>query len=62
MNDQIKTEQANEVNISPSGLVNRLYDGRWDAYYDPNTDEWFENKCSDMSCDYCANRPDKHGA
>ena len=38
---------------------NKQYSEKYDAYYDEETGEWLEKKCSDPACEYCANRPDK---
>lgn len=37
----------------------KQYSEKFDAYYDDETGEWLEKKCSDPNCDYCAARPDK---
>jgi hypothetical protein len=34
--------------------LNRLYD----AYFDADTGEWLEKKCSDPACEFCSKRPD----
>ena len=47
-------------------LVTTLYytsmvrDEKHDAYYDPDTNEWVEDVCSDAECEFCKDRPDKH--
>jgi hypothetical protein len=35
----------------------KLYSERYDAYYNPITNEWLESTCSDPNCEYCVNRP-----
>ena len=35
------------------------YNEQYDAFYNPETREWKEGKCSDPECEYCRNRPDK---
>jgi len=32
---------------------------KYDAYYDDETNEWIEPKCSNSDCEFCADRPDK---
>ena len=32
---------------------------KYDAYYDDETNEWTEPKCSNPSCEFCGDRPDK---
>jgi len=39
--------------------VVKKWSKKYDAYYDPDTLEWLEKKCSDKDCEYCAARPDK---
>ena len=36
-----------------------LYSEEYDAYYYVETNEWIEPRCSDPSCHYCINRPNK---
>ena len=45
-------------NSQKSCSDNIKYNAEFDAYYDPEADEWLENKCSDPEC-YCFERPDK---
>lgn len=35
------------------------YDEKYDSYYDDVTMEWVESVCSDPTCHYCRNRPEK---
>lgn len=37
----------------------KQYSEKFDAYYDDETDEWLESKCDDLTCEYCAARPEK---
>lgn len=37
---------------------NILYNAKYDSYYNADTGEWVEKKCSDPECDYCKDRPD----
>ncbi len=37
----------------------KVYNHRYDAYYDPETMEWLEATCDDDNCCYCSKRPDK---
>lgn len=37
----------------------KKYNEQYDAYYDDETMEWLESKCSDPECSYCSNRPEK---
>ncbi len=30
----------------------------FDAYYDE--EEWLETRCSDLDCEFCADRPEEH--
>lgn len=34
------------------------YSHKYDSYYNPDTGEWLEQKCSDPDCEFCADRPD----
>lgn len=34
------------------------YNGIWDSYFCESCNEWAEEKCSDINCTYCAERPD----
>lgn len=36
-----------------------VYYEDFDAYFCPKCNEWKEAKCSDPTCSYCTNRPDK---
>lgn len=36
------------------------YDRVYDSFYDPETNEWLEGKCSDPECTFCKDRPEKH--
>lgn len=36
------------------------YDPKYDAYYNPKTNEWIESACGDPDCEFCRNRPEKH--
>ena len=40
-------------------MPRRKYNERYDAYYDPDTGEWEEDKCSSPDCEYCSTRPDR---
>ena len=35
------------------------YSEEWDAWYDPNKNEWLERTCDDPTCEYCVNRPER---
>lgn len=35
------------------------YSEEYDAYYIVETGEWVDSKCSDPTCEYCTNRPEK---
>mgnify|MGYP003338171978 CR=1 FL=1 len=35
------------------------YSEEYDAYYDPNTNEWFESVCDDENCEFCNGRPER---
>ena len=35
------------------------YSVRYDAEYDPETMTWIEEKCSDVDCPFCKDRPEK---
>jgi hypothetical protein len=37
----------------------KKYSVEYDAYYNSETNQWLEDKCSDPYCEYCENRPDK---
>ena len=49
------------VEIEPPAWAGKisstLYDERYDAEYDPNTNEWLEDKCGDPDCYMCSDRP-----
>lgn len=36
-----------------------MYSEKWDAFYNPVTNEWTEDKCSDPNCPECTNRPER---
>ena len=36
------------------------YSRKYDAYYDLETLEWTEKKCSDKDCEFCSVRPEKY--
>jgi hypothetical protein len=38
---------------------NATYCAEYDAYYDCKTGEWLEEKCGDINCEFCNERPDK---
>ena len=33
------------------------YSWKYDAYFYPDTNEWWEPRCADWSCEYCKDRP-----
>jgi len=35
------------------------YSDKYDAYYCATCDIWTEKKCKDITCEFCATRPDK---
>jgi len=35
------------------------YSEEYDAYYDPLTGVWLEDKCKYENCEYCVGRPEK---
>lgn len=35
------------------------YEEKWDAYFCDTCDNWQENKCLDVKCWFCVNRPEK---
>lgn len=37
----------------------RAYSDKYEAYYNPNTGEWLEDKCGDPECEFCKDRPEK---
>lgn len=37
----------------------QAYNEKYDAYYNPITDEWLESLCGDPTCDYCLSRPER---
>lgn len=37
----------------------KKYCERYDAYYEDSKDLWLEDKCPDINCHYCKNRPNK---
>lgn len=37
----------------------RVYSKKFDAYYDPDTNKWEDDKCDDPKCEYCPGRPSK---
>jgi hypothetical protein len=36
-----------------------VYSEEWDAFYNPDTNEWTESKCDDPTCHYCTGRPER---
>ena len=36
-----------------------LYCEKYDAMYNPITDEWLEGKCDAPKCEFCAERPNR---
>lgn len=38
---------------------NLVYYDDFDAYFCPKCNRWTESKCSDPTCKYCPNRPEK---
>jgi hypothetical protein len=37
----------------------KVFDSKYDAWYDQKKDIWLEGKCSDPSCCFCKDRPNK---
>ena len=35
------------------------YSEKYDAYYDAETNQWIDSKCSDPNCEFCVNRPER---
>ena len=48
-----------KVTCSTGPTEERKYSEEHDAWYDPIRNEWVESKCSDPTCEYCANRPER---
>ncbi len=40
--------------------MKKRYCEKYDAFYNPETGEWLEEKCDDVKCGYCKDRPKKH--
>lgn len=45
-------------NVIYSAKYKAKYSDKYDAYYNYDTGEWLEKKCSDPECYFCADRPD----
>lgn len=43
----------------PPEYTGMKYNMDYDAFYDPETLEWVEEKCGDPDCDFCHDRPEK---
>jgi hypothetical protein len=39
--------------------MNRAYSWKYDAYFDPDENEWGERTCVDPACEYCKDRPER---
>ena len=39
--------------------MNQKYSEQFDAYYDEQTNEWYESVCDDPDCELCVGRPKK---
>jgi len=39
---------------------NAKYCEKYDAYYNSETGEWYEELCYDPECEYCKNRPENY--
>lgn len=37
----------------------KRYSSKWDSYYCKKCNEWKENICKDIDCEYCSKRPEK---
>ena len=35
----------------------KLYNNKYDAYYDDVKNVWLEDVCGSKGCEYCSNRP-----
>jgi hypothetical protein len=53
MNESQQIEQA----IAEGNLE---YDNKYDAYYHKITNEWLEDGCGEIYCEFCGKRPAKH--
>jgi len=39
--------------------IKKAYNREYDAYYDSETLEWIDQKCTGENCEFCADRPAK---
>lgn len=39
--------------------MTKKYSEAFDAFYDPDKNEWLESKCDDPTCEFCTTRPEK---
>lgn len=43
----------------PTCNSSRIYHEKYDSYFCPKCNKWLEEKCNDVKCIYCIERPDK---
>ena len=48
-----------EIIMKLQGNRQIIYDADYDVYFCPKCGEFLEPKCSDLTCSFCANRPDR---
>lgn len=46
-------------NTCPCCGAEKLYSGKYDAYYCKACDVWLEGNCNDPECEFCSSRPEK---
>jgi len=51
--------QIEQEKYCPKCNFNLVYYDDFDTYFCPKCNSWSESKCSDPSCKYCTNRPEK---
>ena len=39
--------------------ASEAYSETFDAFYDPDKNEWLDSKCDDPTCEFCTTRPEK---
>lgn len=51
--------KKNKSSWCPKCSSEKQYNDQYDAYYCELCNQWLEEKCYDVKCEYCAERPEK---
>lgn len=57
--DEIVINGFVDEKFCPKCQTNKAYFDDYDSYFCPNCNVWLESQCSDPTCEFCSERPNK---